>query len=259
MRVSPSLIVVSVLSVAAGVRPLQSQSLSWWAQCTPGAFRACVSVQVWNAFDPATGTHSLNVSMTNLQGAQGFTDLSPAGLAIFQVRNLVTTGTLTPEELNSHLSGGGPAQYGAVSGDVQLCSPVVTGPCTPATDDMVQVDWSAFGLANGQAVVDASLQSQSWSLLWGCGRPSTDSWGAVFTSCPGTVTWSLRFTDGRPVMLTGQSAVHIAFRDESLGGASCTTGVDCVTVTPEPGTLILLGSGVAGLAAWRRQRRRRGS
>jgi hypothetical protein len=40
------------------------------------------------------------------------------------------------------------------------------------------------------------------------------------------------------------------------GSTKCTTGVDCMPTTPEPATMALMATGLAGLAAARRRRRR---
>jgi hypothetical protein len=42
-----------------------------------------------------------------------------------------------------------------------------------------------------------------------------------------------------------------------VGNTSCTTGVDCTMITPEPATVALFGSGLLGILAFRVRGRRK--
>ncbi|HYC50738.1 MAG TPA: PEP-CTERM sorting domain-containing protein [Gemmatimonadaceae bacterium] len=240
------------------------QAISYWAQCTPGALRACVSVSVWNAVDPGTGQPALYLRLSNLQGSRGFADVGISALGIWQLNGLAgNTGrpagsNLTDLfEINSR-------RYAYADGNVRTCG--VTDPpnCRPANDDDVAVDWWAFSDASGQVSVNGSMSSMSSSILWGCDVPVAGSYysgTAAYSTCDGGgVTWRLDLGAGRDLIVTNQTTVELWVDTggdgmDSFGAPTCTVGVDCVTVTPEPATLTLVGVGLAAVAAARRRRR----
>lgn len=76
-----------------------------------------------------------------------------------------------------------------------------------------------------------------------------------FTTCGPDASVLFTFTT-REFTFTDTTSFSILGTEYELG--YCTSGADCpTTVTPEPGTLLLLGSGLAGLGGWARRRRQR--
>jgi hypothetical protein len=92
-----------------------------------------------------------------------------------------------------------------------------------------------------------SLPPSNYSLGWGAFQTCGDGWVGVAFTLPGT--W----------VLDDSSTVRWwALSDD--GDVGCTIGTDnCVQVTPEPVTIVLLGTGLAGVGAAALRRRRSGS
>jgi hypothetical protein len=115
-----------------------AQLQNFWIQCTTGSFRACASVQAWNESDPVTGQLYLFVSMTNVQGSQGFTDVVRNGLGTWFLDDLILENYVPDpspaRDLQTRFSSS--SGLGLPSGNTSQCLfPSFT--CTPSTSFLV--------------------------------------------------------------------------------------------------------------------------
>lgn len=260
---SKSLCVLAVLTMCSAA-PASAQYRNFGVQCTPGAFQACASVELWNETDPGTGQLYLYVRMANVQGTTGFTDLLRSGLAGWTIDN-VTLENYTPwsgvwgsdVSMRSESFSG----YGDLAGDTYYCD--WTSVCAPHNGPSVGEYVQATQLADGSWRMFNDIRSDGWHVLFGCAtpQPSDGLIGAWGTCEGGTATWATNLGGGAAFALTKDTNVQLAFDVFDDAGnvyvTSCTTGADCSTVTPEPVTMILVGSGLAGMAGVRARRRRR--
>ena len=258
-----------VLVALCSTRSVAQQQFNWDDFCTIGSLQFCASVELtltpdavgpspWTG-DPISGT-TFSIRMRNLQGTLGATPWQMGGLGFFNMQ-------------------GGPVHFGwfqlppaTLSGtagfvlniDPATCAAIEGGPCpTPnfgstiwqpdsTGPDRKQVYWSGpdFGPTIGSIVGCGSptLTSLSNSFWTGYGSFQTcgDGWVGVTFTVPGT--WV--FDDASFMSWGGRS-------DQGDAQCSLAPGASptCAQATPEPGTLILLATGLAGVAGVRRRKR----
>jgi hypothetical protein len=256
-----SLVFLAVVWVAPS-RSADAQSLNYSVQCAFGSFQACASVHIWQNVDATTGQPYLFVKVANVQGLPRFKHLPQAGLGSWSLDDMRhdLPASTNPEELVDRIENF--STLGLLSGNSLRCQRGAS--CTPL-DPSVR---TFIGEGAQGRFVDGSLTIfdplvSSPELMWGCsGIHALSAYGDEGkATCGGHATWRVSLGSGAGIYFTKETDLNLYFETyDPTGGlqtVSCTTGVDCVTVTPEPGTIILLGSGLAGLgAAYRRHRRK---
>ena len=257
---SKRICILTLVTLCSAV-PASAQYRNFGVQCTPGAFQACASVELWNETD-TFGQLYLYVRMANVQGTTDFTHLQRAGLGSWSIDNL-TLANYTPfyDPWGSDISSRSEyfSDFGVLEGNTYACQ---FGTCAPETGPRVGEFVRAEQQVDGDFRIMNDLRSDRWYLLFGCDAPQASDglMGAWGTCEGGTATWATNLGAGAAFQLTDATEVSLSFEVFGEGGqtvtTSCTTGADCTTVTPEPVTLLLMGSGLAGIAGARARRRR---
>jgi hypothetical protein len=92
-------------------------------------------------------------------------------------------------------------------------------------------------------------------------QPSDGLFGGWTTCGDGRITWRMHLGSGAGLRLTKETSLGLTFSTFDGSGAetrvSCTSDVDCVIITPEPATIALVASGLAGVAALKARRRKK--
>lgn len=262
MRVLYRCLVIVLLGAATRAG---GQSANFWTQCTTGAFQACASVELWNETDPVTNQLYLFIRVANVQGFDALTPYAIASIGINDL--LVTDPTPSPGNISSRT--GSATGFGALSGNTYLCAIGTVQSCEANSTFRVGEFWTAgitddrpgSGYDGDAARVFNNIRADNRFMIWGCTQPDGSVgpyWGPG--TCKGFVTWRAHAGGGLGFRITQDISVDLAFEGYDETGArllaQCQTGVDCVTVTPEPATVALVASGLAGLMALHRRRRR---
>ena len=225
-------------ATSAGV--LRADVKDFLNRCTPGAVRACASIQVTTTLNGSGGTN-VTILVRNLQG--GIFD-NTGGSVISRI------GLVTP----------------TITGASGLTVAAVSGAGTIGTPASRWVLRSPGGLG-GLVELTAGISNNGPGGVIGCSAPSGGFPVSYFQTCNGgwvaltfstTNAWSANSAD--VAFLTTQYAVN-------NGSFECDTDnlptprPQCydVTATPEPVTMILLGSGLASMGGVGLIRRRKGS
>jgi hypothetical protein len=230
---------LSLLLVAAPLAAAHADGIRHFDNyCTQGAFRHCASVTVQVVTLPGNVT-GLILTIRNEEGAIAAANSPGSMITSFGVGFPINDrGEVNDDENGSQGAVGGATTLGNPFGDtyhdrgsytgnilwggysgIYGCNPAPAGTVYPQIGEALYGSWATCG--DGAAVVFKLTHSEL--LPWDVNNM--------------TIGWSFLNPDGT--------------------ASSCTPGVNCfeVVVTPEPVTLVLVGTGLAGIAAVRRRRR----
>ena len=238
-----------MLALIAGVAHRgDAQVRAWDDYCTTGSLQMCMSIGVEFAVSTPFGTPLTLVTLT-LQNLEGSIGSQAWGLQGVFLSNLALDGQ--PIERRTLFDSSSPAFEGNAQ-DHGVPTALLNG----------------FWLWNTTAASSASFDRETQlgdggtpSPVAHPSRPTRDS-GRITarsgTSRPaGTAQSSSSFLMPQ-VEFTNASTLSITgFVDQTSQPFSCTFDVNCVSVTPEPSTLALVGAGLVAVGMFERRRRRR--
>jgi hypothetical protein len=244
IRVLAGASVIAVTSASA----LRADFKDFSNRCSPGAVHSCASLQLWTTAitsGPNAGGTAVTMWVRNLQGSFGFDNtggsvLARIGIVTPPIGNafglqVTTTGTVGVH--NSPLGQWTLRNGGSIGGTIEVTAGVTNN--------------GNGGIIGCATPAPGILQPQRWF-------QTCDPSGWVVITFTTDNSWSAN--DAEVAFLSNQ------FQNPSGSGAGleCYTGTNprtiqhCDAVTPEPVTMILLGSGLASMGGFGLVRRRKG-
>lgn len=227
-----------------------SQTRSWDDYCTVGAFQACMSIELslTQVPDPQViggFSTAVTVALRNLEGTLG--SIGAWGLSNVRFSGLASSFFFGEADNIAPTFGGNAGVVGAAGslGSIWLTGGNSTVGASISRE--AQIGDGGFPIAGCSPITpDAQFGLYFFEprYLFTCGDDSQVVYS--FTTVPG-------------LTLTDATSVAIAGRMNNGDALNCTFDVDCqhVSVTPEPGTIVLLGSGLVGVGGLRMRRFRR--
>jgi len=228
-----------LLALLAGVAHRgDAATINWVDYCTTGAFKACMNISVSLVTVTPFGTPITQATIT-LQNLEGTLGLGAWGLESVALANLAADGS----PINAHSFVGVTPTFLGTAQDHGVPTGFLAG------------SWLWFTSSTGAASFDRENQFGDGAYpIAGCSPPPGNPQPGYFSTCgDGAVQYSflmplVSFTNNTTLSITGLA---------DQGSFSCTFGVNCVQVTPEPTTFALVGGGLLVVGGFERRRRRR--
>lgn len=241
MRLNRVLAAASLFAVASAAS-LRADTKQFDFRCTPGAVRACSSIQVTTSL--FAGGTSVTIRVRNLQGGPSWIGDNTGGSLIQRI------GLVAP-----NITGAAGLAVSGISGAVSVGSPasswILSNPGGLGGLITLTAGTNNTGTGNGG--------------IQGCSAPFGGSRSSYFQTC--NTGWvELTFTTTN-FWSANNAEVAVLTTDFAVndGGFECdsdnipTPRPACVVATPEPVTMILLGSGLASMGGFGLVRRRKGT
>lgn len=240
MKIRTVLAAAALLAAAGGEAAAQTSTRTFENFCRVGAIRTCASVTVTTTWDPVAGVTRVELRLRNLQGSHGADNTGGGGITRF--------GLIAPRIQGASgltvTGADGAGTVGAPAGNWTMDNRMVEGPVTFSTTTT-----TAEGGVQGCNVHPSAVQSyfQTCGTGWVVFTfTTTNRWNAADAQ----IAWKV-------YSAAADGGTYYACRTDNdpTWGEFC-EAVD-PTVTPEPASMVLLGTGLMGLAGYARRRRRK--
>ncbi len=237
-----------MLALIAGVaHRSDAQVRAWDDYCTTGSLQMCMSIGVEFAVVTPFGTPLTLVTLT-LQNLEGSIGSQAWGLQGVFLSNLALDG----QPITAHVFDSSSPTFEGSAQDHGVPTAILNGL------------WLWNTTTTSTASFDRETQLGDGGYPIGGCSPLTANPGfgplhgeiGYFSTCgTSAIQYSflmpqVEFTNATTLSITG-------FVDQTSQPFSCTFDVDCVSVTPEPSTFVLVGAGLAAVGLFGRRRRRR--
>jgi hypothetical protein len=231
-----------LLPVTAGAASAQWSQKLFDSYCRVGTIRTCASVHVYTMWDAVANRTRVELWLRNLEGTlpQDNTGGAPIGQLGLTSPFIRGASNLTVTAVGGATVVGNPYQFWTMS------QQQIEGPVTLSTN--VSNTFPYNGSVLGCTMYPPQIQHyfQTCGTGWvRFGFTTTNQWDASIAE----VAWRVKTTPDDIHYLACRTA-------DKMGDTEYCENVD-PTVTPEPVTVTLLGSGLAGLGAAFTRRRRR--
>jgi hypothetical protein len=229
---------IAALVAAVTASTATADTMSFINRCTPGSMKACASLVVTTT--AYSGGTMVTIRVTNLQGTFSW-DQTQGSL-------ITRIGIVAP----------------SISGGAGLTVTAQGGATATGTPGPLWVLRNPGGLG-GPIELDAGILTNTNGGIAGCSAPAGGYPANYFSTCGGWVEFSFTTTN-----TWSASNAELAWLTRNMtnpvapnGAIECDTQPNnagravCAEVVPEPITMVLLGSGLAGMTGFGVVRRRR--